>query len=73
MIDIIAINTQQLNNADKPVLVNQDKPKLNSHHLNPLLQDKMHLEEGIHKDLHIHQDLDLHREDKEQLILRSKN
>ena len=45
MTDIIAINTQELNNASKPVQVNQDQPKLKSHNLNPLLQDKMHLEE----------------------------
>ena len=59
MIDIIAINTQQLNNADKPVLVDQDQPKLKSNNLN-----QTHLQD--------HQDPDLHREDKEQLILRSK-
>ena len=42
MTDISAINTQELNNASKPVQVNQYQPKLKSHNLNPLLEDKMH-------------------------------
>ena len=61
MIDIIAINTQQLHNADQ--LVQADQDKVNKHNQDPLLQDKMPLEEETLKKLHLLKDSDLHQEE----------
>lgn len=63
MIDIIAINTQQLPNADQLVQADQDQDKVNKHNQDPLLQDKMQLKEETLKELHLLKDLDLHQEE----------
>ena len=63
MIDIIAINTQQLPNADQLVQADQDQDKVNKHNQDPLLQDKMLLKEETLKELHLLKDLDLHQEE----------
>ena len=63
MIDIIAINTLQLPNADQLVQADQDQDKVNKHNQDPLLQDKMQLKEETLKELHLLKDLDLHQEE----------
>ena len=63
MIDIIAINTQQLPNADQLVQADQDQDKVNKHNQDPLLQDKMQLKVETLKELHLLKDLDLHQEE----------
>ena len=63
MIDIIAINTLQLPNADQLVQADQDQDKVNKHNQDPLLQDKMLLKEETLKELHLLKDLDLHQEE----------
>ena len=65
MIDIIAIKTQELYNADKLVQAEQNLPiQKKNLNLDLLFQDKMHLEEETPN--HLHQDSDHHHPEESE-------